>query len=261
MLIRLDTETKLFKNFRFPIKSTTEANQWSRPFVFVDSQDNVFHGSEAGLCILDHKTQKMKYLTCFNPESKGFFYITSMLEMEKDVYLISTFYEGLYIYNAKTGEFANYLYQIDDQFSLGNNQVLKLYRSKDGMIWIGQRRDGLSLYNREFSWFREMRFIVKEGDRESFTYAVSSLIIKSGSQRMIRGLLFMIQIHMLFKRHSLNIKKPLSGIYMPINNQMYGFVHITMGFMFMTKEAKDTGTFHTIPEILKALLQMQLTVL
>jgi ligand-binding sensor domain-containing protein len=97
MLIRLDTETKLFKNFRFPIKSTTEANQWSRPFVFVDSQDNVFHGSEAGLCILDHKTQKMKYLTCFNPESKGFFYITSMLEMEKDVYLISTFYEGLYI--------------------------------------------------------------------------------------------------------------------------------------------------------------------
>jgi len=72
--------------------------------VFVDSEDNIWLGTENGLCFLNTRNKVVEYYT---KESGKFRLnvnaVSSVFEIEKDIFWVSTDHGGINIINKKTG--------------------------------------------------------------------------------------------------------------------------------------------------------------
>jgi PAS domain S-box-containing protein len=76
--------------------------------------------------------------------------VSSIIQYDQSHLLIGTrdrnLGEGLDIFNLKTGRFINMRYNPADSTSLGNNNVLKLFKDKMGTVWVGTRNGGLNKF-------------------------------------------------------------------------------------------------------------------
>jgi len=114
--------------------------------VIVDSDNDVWFLTTEGVAVLNPKTGVFRYL---NQGSSGYGLstgnATDILEYKKGVFFILIDHGGIIIYDKKTGEIYRHREQKYDNKSVSSDQVQAIYRSKDGMVWIGTYNSGLNI--------------------------------------------------------------------------------------------------------------------
>lgn len=72
--------------------------------------------------------------------------INGIIDMGDDTLWISTDHQGIYVYDSNKGTFRNHIsYSDGQQQSIPSDRVTEMFRDKDGNIWIGFLRDGLTV--------------------------------------------------------------------------------------------------------------------
>ncbi len=161
---KYDRKTQLFENTLLPLQShTVTLRRGLSHTIFVDSDDNVFVGSYFGLFIINAQTGHIKHITKLNPNYKVSFAVTSITEIQKNIIALATSFQGLYLYNTITGEYTNYSNSINANYYLNNTAVTCIYKSYNGLVWLGSYHAGVNMYNKEFSQFQLLADIIKSG--------------------------------------------------------------------------------------------------
>ncbi len=168
IMSKYDPKTGIFENKILPLKGhSVTLRRGFTPVIYVDSDDNVIAGSLFGLFIIDAQTGNIKHIPQLNPHFNVNFIITAILEIQKGIVAIATSFQGLYLLNIKTGEYVNYSNSVYADYYLNNTSVTSIYKSKNGLIWLGSYHAGINMYNKEFSQFQLLADQVKSG-RELF---------------------------------------------------------------------------------------------
>ncbi len=72
--------------------------------------------------------------------------VTYVLSLNKDILLVGTRQSGLYLTDKHNFSAVQYKHKRDDNFSIAANRITCIYKSKNGILWIGTNA-GLSKYN------------------------------------------------------------------------------------------------------------------
>lgn len=163
VLSKLNIESGVFTNYSLfdvyygDIYNTTFGS------VYIDSEDNVWYGTESGLFLYEQKSGKFTHYTKGN-SNKGLNVsaISSVLEIEKGIYIIATDHGGLNVLNKQTGTFTYLLNNRNDLTTISNNQLYSIYKSPDGIVWIGSFHGGLNIYDKKATKFSQYRYISKD---------------------------------------------------------------------------------------------------
>lgn len=105
-----------------------------------------------GLNCLDPETGKFKVYTSHQNKSDGpsSNSISSIIQYDENHLLIGTrdrnLGEGMDVFNIRTGHFINLRHDPSDPGSLGSNNVLKLFKDRTGIVWVGTRGGGLNKF-------------------------------------------------------------------------------------------------------------------
>jgi signal transduction histidine kinase/ligand-binding sensor domain-containing protein len=133
--------------------------------LYIDSENNVWFGTEIGLFVYNQSTKSFTHYQKGNSKnSLNTNAVSSILELEKDIFLIATDHGGLNILNKKTGEISYYLNIRYDETSISNNQLYSIFRSSDGIIWIGSFHGGVNIYDRKAIKFQQYKYLLSGQD-------------------------------------------------------------------------------------------------
>jgi signal transduction histidine kinase/ligand-binding sensor domain-containing protein len=163
ILIKYNLANNTFTNY--PLYNDYKGDLFNSTFcsVYVDSENNIWYGTEMGLFYHDQNRGKFTYYTQgVGNSSLNVNSISSILEIEKDIYFIATDHGGLNILNKKTGKFTYHLNIRYDETTISNNQLYSLYRSPDGIIWIGGFHGGVNFYDKKAIKFQQYKDILPE---------------------------------------------------------------------------------------------------
>lgn len=164
IISKFDPKTRTFENTILPLKDHSVTLQRGlTPIIYVDSDDNVFAGSWFGLFIIDAHTGNIKHIPQLNPHFNIDFKTTAILEFQSGVIAIGTSNQGLYLLNIKTGEYVNYSSSVFADYFLNNTSITSIYKSRNGLMWLGSYHAGINLYTKEFSQFQLLADQVKTG--------------------------------------------------------------------------------------------------
>ncbi len=165
ILTRYDPETKkgqsfkLFNEYRADLYNTTFSE------VYVDSDNNIWFGTEIGLYYYDQEKATFQHFVKGNTNRNlNADAVSSILEVEKGLYLIATDHGGLNIYNKKTGTFTYHLNSRLDETTISNNQLYSIYKSPDGIIWIGSFHGGVNILDKKAIKFQQYRNLVSASE-------------------------------------------------------------------------------------------------
>ena len=166
IISKFNLKTGIFENITLPFQGhTVTLRRGSSPVIYVDSDNNVIIGSFLGLFIIDAQTGNIKHIPQLNPRYHIDFIVTSILEIQKGIIALATTFQGLYLFNIKTGEYVNYSNNAYADYFLNNTSVTSIYKSRNGLIWLGSWNAGINMYNKEFSQFQLLNEIVKSGKK------------------------------------------------------------------------------------------------
>jgi signal transduction histidine kinase/ligand-binding sensor domain-containing protein/CheY-like chemotaxis protein len=164
IISKLNPKTGTIENIILPLAShSVTMRRGNTQAIYVDSEDNVIAGSYFGLFIIDAKTGSIKHFAQLNPKFQVTFIISSILEIKKGIIAVGTTFQGLYLVNIKTGESVNYSNSVYADYFLNSPSITSIYKSKNGLIWLGSWNAGINMYNKEFSQFQLLTDIVKSG--------------------------------------------------------------------------------------------------
>lgn len=125
----------------------------------------------------------------------AFLNIRCVLELEKNVYLIGTRHDGLYLYDKNNQTLANYRSNPNknDPNKLADNYISSIIKDSQGHIWIGTFGGGFCLFNRKDGTFKTFQrqdsflnnicYIVEDNKANlwiSATSGISRFDIKTG---------------------------------------------------------------------------------
>ncbi len=99
-------------------------------------QNAILLGSPKGLYILDVVNKKEQLLEIYDSKSRTNVGVSSILEKNEGYWLGTD--SGLKFYNKEQKEITHeYFHDTSDEFSISNNDVLSIYESQDGVLWLG----------------------------------------------------------------------------------------------------------------------------
>ncbi|HEX2921650.1 MAG TPA: two-component regulator propeller domain-containing protein [Bacteroidales bacterium] len=184
IISKLDRNTGAFENIILPLQShSTTMRRGFTHAICIDSQDNVIVGSYYGLFIIDSITGKIKHIPHLNPDYNVTFIVSSIVEIEKDIIAVATTFQGLYLLNIITGEYVNYSNSPLADYFLNNTSITSIYKSKDGLIWLGSFYGGVNVYDKAFSQFELLADITKSGS-ELFSGTRGAAFCKSPDNKI-----------------------------------------------------------------------------
>jgi signal transduction histidine kinase/ligand-binding sensor domain-containing protein/CheY-like chemotaxis protein len=158
----------LFEHYKADLFNTTFST------VYIDSENNVWFCSEIGIFMLDRKTNKFThYRKGTTNKDLNVDAVSSIYELEKDIYLIATDHGGLNILNKRTGTFTYHLNNRYDETTISNNQLYSIYKSPDGIIWIGSFHGGVNIYDKKAIKFQQYKYIV---NNQNFSNCCNSVL-------------------------------------------------------------------------------------
>ncbi len=162
---KLDPKKEKFENTILPLRShDVTIRRGITQVIYVDSEDHVLAGTYSGLFIINPQTGDIKLISEFNPDLFNVvFLVTSILEIQKGIIAIATSFQGLYLLNISTGEFISYSNDQNSDYYLNSNSITSVYKSGNGLIWLGSWDAGVNMYNQEFSQFQMLKDIAKSG--------------------------------------------------------------------------------------------------
>jgi ligand-binding sensor domain-containing protein len=161
----------VYKGYRGDLFNTTFCQ------LYVDSNNDIWFCTELGLFQYKQANQAMKHykegpgLDDLNSNN-----VSSILEYQKDIYLIATDHGGLNILNTKTGRIDKYLHNKFDDNSLSNNQLYTIYRSSDSIIWIGSFMGGMNYFDKKSYKFAQLQNLLKGKDKVNCCGSVSGIV-------------------------------------------------------------------------------------
>jgi signal transduction histidine kinase/ligand-binding sensor domain-containing protein/CheY-like chemotaxis protein len=165
IICKYNPKTGIFENIVLPIGShEVILRRGYSSVIYVDSDDNILAGSHYGLFILNSKTGSIKHFSKLNSNFNVTFIVTSLLEIQKGIIAVGSSFQGLSMLNIRTGESVNYSSNTNSDYFLNNNSITSIYKSRNGLIWIGSWDAGINMYNKEFSQFQMLREKVKTGE-------------------------------------------------------------------------------------------------
>ncbi|MBN1596835.1 MAG: response regulator [Bacteroidales bacterium] len=142
--------------------------------IYVDSDNNIWFGTENGLFYYDQLKDRFEhYKSNVNENRLNTNAVTSIFELEKDIFLIATDHGGLNIYNKKTDEFSFHKSSRFDETTISNNQLYSIYCSPDNIIWIGSFHGGVNIYDPKAIKFQQYRYLMSEKEA---AYCCSSVL-------------------------------------------------------------------------------------
>jgi len=148
LLIRFDPVTFKFDNIRIKEPDAITWQEINDPALYVDANNNIWYGSRHELFRYDVKSGFVEYLPLKLAKGVQSAFITSLLELEPGVMLITTFNTGLFVYNIKTRKLVQYSYNPAYPFGINSNRLSQAYRSVDGVIWISSYDNGVNIYSK-----------------------------------------------------------------------------------------------------------------
>jgi signal transduction histidine kinase/ligand-binding sensor domain-containing protein/CheY-like chemotaxis protein len=176
LLIRLDPGSKVFENIKVDNGSPFYMNNMVIPVILSDSDNNIWYVNQntlfrynpADKSISNHKAD---FTLGTNPL---FTFVTSMIETEKNEFLITTYNRGLFNYDATTQRITHYSYNPANPFGIGSDHLSGIYRSRDGVLWISSYDNGISIYSRNSFRFPQLKNLVNSEYLELSTNATYS---------------------------------------------------------------------------------------
>ncbi len=120
-----------------------------------DKNRNIWIGSQDGLRFLDKKTQT---LSAFTLPAKSLKYDIRALLIDGDNLWVGTFGDGLKIINLKNKTISEYNHHREIPNTICSNDVLSLYKVKNGNIYIGTTW-GMCTYNRDTDSFTTINYV------------------------------------------------------------------------------------------------------
>lgn len=134
-------------------KSLSDDSIWE---IFEDSQRQLWIGTlTAGIDILDRNTGTFRHYRPGIPNSVHSTYIPVIVEDTEHTIWIGTGY-GMDRYDRKTGQFTQFLNDINNKNSLSHNNVFGILDDGKGAIWIGTK-EGLNIFDKKTKTFRVLR--------------------------------------------------------------------------------------------------------
>jgi len=145
-LVKFNKKDSLFTNFKVYESVTGDVLSPINGRTLVDSDGDVWYLSTEGVSVYSKKTKSFKYIREGNSEyDLNFNTATAILEYKKGLFFILVDHGGINIYDKKSGKISCHQSQKFDNVSINSNQVQAVYRSKDGIVWIGTYNNGLNL--------------------------------------------------------------------------------------------------------------------
>ncbi len=175
VLFMFDIKKRSIENTHYTVSIGTQSTHFYRPKIFIDSEDNILIGSSNGLCHIDRQTDKISYINHFNKMNRAVMNITSIIEIDKETYLVSTENEGLFIYNRLTNEYVSYSNKPDADYPLTTNAFSTMYQSHEGIIWIGTYQEGIKIYDRYNIQIHLLTDFVEKSSVQQIRYPTRSL--------------------------------------------------------------------------------------
>jgi len=116
--------------------------------IFRDYQNNIWIGTEAGLRQFEKKKKKIIIPQIMSNDTKQIFNerITSIIEDHSNLLWISS-WNGIYKLNNKPRKFQ--LYNKENFKEISDNNILSIFESNDGKIWLGTKYNGLNILDRK----------------------------------------------------------------------------------------------------------------
>jgi PAS domain S-box-containing protein len=151
-LMKINRKTHETTKYSYSPAGLSSSNILSLLEVTEGSESNIWIGTDGGgLNKFNPLTGRFKVFKS-EPDKKylgpGNNSISSILQYDKDHLLIGTrdrnLGEGLDVFNIRTGRFINMKYAPDNDNSLGSNNIMKIFKDRKGVVWIGTRNGGLN---------------------------------------------------------------------------------------------------------------------
>ncbi|MBN1596684.1 MAG: response regulator [Bacteroidales bacterium] len=136
---------------------------------YIDSENNLWIGTNDGFCIYDRQIdafKNFKYKKNYPEVLKGNS-ISNIFEDSKGLYWLSTYNDGIAVYNPEKDEYTLYSSDEYDSTSLNHYSIHATIEDNDGNIWIATAGGGLNLYHREKEEFTH--YIHDENDAHSIS--------------------------------------------------------------------------------------------
>ena len=102
-----------------------------------------------------HQWQEVALHSEVETQSRG---VRSVLDDGKGHVWIGTDHKGVFIYERTSETLENILSDVGDYTSIASNHIACLYQDKNGIIWMGHNKVGLSYYHDSFRKFINMKY-------------------------------------------------------------------------------------------------------
>lgn len=122
--------------------------------IFVENQNTIWLGTEAGLEKLDWKTKAFSFYSP-NPEKPNVLLDNRVLDIvsDREGQLWVGTQNGLVHFDPKTGAVKRYQHDPADRFSLGSNDIWDLMLDSQGALWISTDGGGVIVFDKETNRF------------------------------------------------------------------------------------------------------------
>ena len=118
-------------------------------FIYSDGSENLWaYTLRSSLLLhLDNTTRQWENISLGNDSDIQYNRVQRVLDLGNDDVWILTTHRGLFIYNKQTKQFTNLVHDPLKPHTLASNNLNTIYQDKDGTVWIGNFKHGLSYYS------------------------------------------------------------------------------------------------------------------
>jgi ligand-binding sensor domain-containing protein/signal transduction histidine kinase len=125
----------------------------------------ILAGTSRGLYTYD--TAKRKFRLISRVPLYSFY--TTIFEDRSGIIWVGSYRDGLFYYDPKTKAAGNFSYKVNNEKSLSNNKINRIFQDSDGYIWVATE-EGLCKFNRNKSSF--FRYTTRKGLPSNVIYAI-----------------------------------------------------------------------------------------
>jgi ligand-binding sensor domain-containing protein/signal transduction histidine kinase len=146
-----DHRTEKFTHYR---NEQAAANIVAANFIqalWGDARGTIWIGTHGGVHQFDRTTRKFSKveLTLHGPPGPEPLDFPAILGDDGNTFWLGTFKQGLLKFDAAARTLEQYLHNPADPRGLGSNNILAIYKSRNGTIWVGTHKGGLARISRE----------------------------------------------------------------------------------------------------------------
>jgi|WetSurMetagenome_2_1015567.scaffolds.fasta_scaffold06075_4 signal transduction histidine kinase/ligand-binding sensor domain-containing protein/CheY-like chemotaxis protein len=163
LLIKLDKKSRKFENKQvYPTAFYLMfGSRINLPDIYIDEEDNIWTALGQELIRYSQKTGKIKrFQLKLSDIPNPFSYITSILGIGGNVFMLGTYNSGLLVFDAVSGKMENYVPDPANPFGIKAKRISCIYRSRDDVFWIGSLNDGINIYSKNFIRFPALLNVV-----------------------------------------------------------------------------------------------------